>query len=392
MYNFLRKIFLILTLPALLVSCGQEVKQEEQREEKPIIKQQAENTDFKVNIRYAEGFRVEYFKDHVLLRVLNPWDRENDLGDYILVSKGDAEGVELEEGQQLIEVPVSRVAIMSLSNIGYFEELGDMDKIIAVSDYNRMYNKELRKKIELGSVKVLGNTSGISLEELLLTDCDIFIQTAYKAYSAEDEKIINAGVNLVYNIDWMEKTPLARAEWVKFIGLLCGQNKKADSVFREIEKNYIALKDLAAKVDYKPDVLVGGLYKDIWYMPGGQSFKARLLADAGTSYHWAADSSEGSLALNLETVVAEQLNAPVWIDVPFKTKKELLASNAHYAEFDAFKVGSMYHNLKRSNATGGNDYWETGMCRPDELLADLIRIFHFEELPDGELKYYQRVE
>ena len=126
-------------------------------------------------------------------------------------------------------------------------------------------------------------------------------------------------------------------------------------------------------------------------MPGGKSFKAHFLADAATNYHWASDSTEGSLALSLETVIAEQLNAPVWIDVPAKSKADLLKMNPVYAEFDAFKIGTMYHNMKRSNAQGGNDYWETGLCRPDEVLADLVRIFHFEELPDGELKYYERL-
>jgi iron complex transport system substrate-binding protein len=220
----------------------------------------------------------------------------------------------------------------------------------------------------------------------------VFLQTAFDSKNARDEALVNAGVPLVYNIDWMEKTPLARAEWIKFVGVLLNENERADSIFKVIERNYINLKKIADSIDYKPDVLVGGLYKDVWYMPGGQSFKARLLADAGTDYLWKNDSTEGSLALSFETVLEKQMNAPIWIEVQFKSKKELLSSDERYAYLDAFKIGAMYHNRKRTTETGGNDYWEMGLCRPDEILSDLIRIIHREYMPDGELKYYERVK
>jgi iron complex transport system substrate-binding protein len=310
----------------------------------------------------------------------------------VLVDKGRAESVELQEGETLIELPLERVAIMSSSNVGYFSLLNQLDLIKAVADGDRLYNKKLRQGIDLGSVRVLGNSASVNTEQLLVCDCDIFVQTAFQSVKSTDRALKDAGIAVLYNTDWMEKTPLGRAEWIKFFGLLTGKNEQADSIFRVIEQNYIALKQLADTLDYKPDVLVGALYKDVWYMPGGASYKAHLLADAGTAYHWANDSTEGSLALSFETVVANQLNAPVWIDVPFRTKKELLASDERYAAFDAFKIGTMYHNLNRANESGGNDYWETGLCRPDEVLADLVRIFHFEELPDGELKYYGRVQ
>jgi iron complex transport system substrate-binding protein len=345
-----------------------------------------------VQLKYAQGFQVVHGEDYIRVIVPNPWDRRRNLGVYVLVDKGRAESVELQEGETLIELPLERVAIMSSSNVGYFSLLNQLDLIKAVADGDRLYNKKLRQGIDLGSVRVLGNSASVNTEQLLVCDCDIFVQTAFQSVKSTDRALKDAGIAVLYNTDWMEKTPLGRAEWIKFFGLLTGKNEQADSIFRVIEQNYIALKQLADTLDYKPDVLVGALYKDVWYMPGGASYKAHLLADAGTAYHWANDSTEGSLALSFETVVANQLNAPVWIDVPFRTKKELLASDERYAAFDAFKIGTMYHNLNRANESGGNDYWETGLCRPDEVLADLVRIFHFEELPDGELKYYGRVQ
>jgi len=345
-----------------------------------------------VKIKYAEGFSVESFANYQRLKVHNPWDRSHELAVYILVQKNHKTDYQLKEGEILIELPVQKVAIMSASNIGYFELLNSLDNIHSLADEKRLYNPELRKAVETGSVKVLGNSSAVNLEELLLSDNDLFIQTAYEMSSGKDKAFMDAGVKVVYNVDWMEKTPLARAEWIKFVGLLLGENERADSVFSSIESNYIQLKNKADTLSYKPDVLVGGLYKDVWYMPGGASFKARLLNDAGTNYKWANDSTTGSLALSFETVLEQQMNAPYWIEVPFKTKSELLASDERYAFFDAFKISALYHNMKRSNETGGNDYWEMGLCRPDEILADLIRIFHPEEMTDGELKYYERVE
>jgi iron complex transport system substrate-binding protein len=384
-------LILLFIVSLFLVSCNTVTNGDSNNSSQEVIPQDSKKIDYQVNLKYAQGFSVENFESYRRLRVSNPWDSEHDLGVYILVQAGDADGIELQDDEVLIELPLNRVAIMSSSNIGYFDLLDNLDLIKALADENRLYNKALRQGVELGSVKVLGTSAAINLENLLVCNCDIFLQTAYESAPSEDEAIKKAGVNLVYNTDWMEKTPLARAEWIKFIGLLTNENERADSIFKLIEKNYINLKLLADTLSYKPDVLVGALYKDIWYMPAGKSFKARFLADAGTNYHWATDSTEGSLSLSFETVLAEQMNAPVWIEAPFKTKKELMASDERYSYFDAYKIGAVYDNMKRSNSGGGNDYWEMGLCRPDEILLDLIRIFHPEYAPEGELKYYERV-
>jgi iron complex transport system substrate-binding protein len=385
--------FLMITtvLVLFLSSCDQK-SETKQRAEK-VSHNQTKNTSlFHVDIDYAKGFTVESHNNYQRLIVHNPWGKNSNLGVYILADAKYADSINLKEGERLIRLPINKVAIMSASNIGYFDLLNSLDKIAALGDGQRLYNKNLRQRIELGSLKVLGNSSSINTEELIVCNCDVFLQTAFDSKNARDEALVNAGVPLVYNIDWMEKTPLARAEWIKFVGVLLNENERADSIFKVIERNYINLKKIADSIDYKPDVLVGGLYKDVWYMPGGQSFKARLLADAGTDYLWKNDSTEGSLALSFETVLEKQMNAPIWIEVQFKSKKELLSSDERYAYLDAFKIGAMYHNRKRTTETGGNDYWEMGLCRPDEILSDLIRIIHREYMPDGELKYYERVK
>ncbi|MCK5856660.1 MAG: ABC transporter substrate-binding protein [Bacteroidales bacterium] len=384
-------LFISLSLLLLLSSCNSDMKSK-----KEVTTHNAESVSkanvFEVSIDYAEGFLVENHDNYKRLTVFNPWDSSAKLGVYILVNTEHANDVKLKVDEMLIRLPLNRVAIMSSSNIGYFDLLQKMNLIKAVGDENRLYNKYLRERIAESKVKVLGNSVAINKEELIVCNCDAFIQTAYDATSSQDMLLIKAGVPLVYNIDWMEKTPLARAEWIKFIGLLSNENEMADSIFNSIVNNYSNLKDLADSMEYKPDVLIGALYKDVWYMPGGQSFKARMVADAGTNYHWADDFANGSLALSFETVLEQQIDAPIWIEVPFKTKEDLLSSDLRYAYLDAFKIGTMYHHMKRTNITGGNDYWEMGLCRPDELLSDLIRIVHPENMPDGELKYYERVK
>ena len=392
-YMLMVKYILYLSLLAFVLfaaySCNFESKQADVQ--KNELKDSAK-ASFNTTIKYAKGFSVENHTTYQRLIVHNPWNRSQELGVYILVDQEHAKEVDLQVGERIITVPISRFAIMSSSNIGYFELLQKLNLIKAVADGNRLYNKILRNGIQQGSVQVLGNSAQINTEELIMCNCGAFIQTAYGAHSSVDQSLIDAGVPLIYNVDWMEKSPLARAEWIKFMGALTGENEKADSIFNTIERNYDALKNLVDTLSYKPDVLIGALYKDVWYMPGGASFKAQFLADAGANYHWANDSTKGSLALSFETVLEQQIDAPIWIEVPFKSKQQLLSSDERYAFLDAFKIGAMYHNLKRSNDTGGNDYWEMGLCRPDEILLDLIRIFHPEYAPDGVLKYYERVD
>jgi len=187
----------------------------------------------------------------------------------------------------------------------------------------------------------------------------------------------------------MEQTPLGRAEWIKVVGALLNQEAAADSIFLQIESNYLRTKEKIIDIQDKPNVIIGSNYKGIWYMPGGKSFKALLLADAGASYFWDHDSSTGSLALSFEKVVEMQSEADIWIEAPFRTFEEISAVDQRYGVFKAYKDSMVFNNFGCSNGLA-NDYWEKGLCRPDLILMDLVEILH-PDLLDHKLLFYKKI-
>ena len=110
------------------------------------------------------------------------------------------------------------------------------------------------------------------------------------------------GVPVIECADYMETSPLGRAEWLRFYGLLVGQEQRGDSLFVQIEKEYLAVKDLAAQATSRPTVLSDLKYGSAWYIAGGQSTTGRLYADAGADYVFAELPNSGSVPMAFETV------------------------------------------------------------------------------------------
>jgi iron complex transport system substrate-binding protein len=161
-----------------------------------------------------------------------------------------------------------------------------------------------------------------------------------------------------------------------------------------VEKNYFELKEIASSAKTKPGVLTEVKYGEIWYVPGGKSFMAAFFEDASSNYIWKDDLKTGSLHLSFEEVYVKAKDADFWLNMSLvKSKDELKALEPRYAEFNAFKTGNLYNNIKNTNAKGYSDYWETGIMFPDRVLSDLVLIFHPELKPQikNDLYYYRKI-
>ena len=175
---------------------------------------------------------------------------------------------------------------------------------------------------------------------------------------------------------------MGKAEWIKFFGVLLNKEKEADSIFNQIASEYHKVKELTNRVTIKPSVLSGALYKDVWYMPAGESWAAQFLEDAGVNYHWKDSEGSGSLSLSLESVLEKGSQADFWISPSqFTSYTEMEESNSHYLEFTAFKNKKVFTFANTKGATGGLLYYELAPQRPDLVLKDLVHIFHPELVP-----------
>jgi len=203
---------------------------------------------------------------------------------------------------------------------------------------------------------------------------------------------LEAGFKPVVNASHMETTPLGRTEWIKFIAAFFNKEAEAECVFDDIVNRYEAMAEKTRTVSRRPTVFGGVAWRGTWYMPGGASYHARFLADAGADYLWRDDNYVGSKPVAIETVFERARDAEFWVDTKMcASLEELLAVDERYGLFASFRAGKVFNNDARVTREGGNDYWETGVARPDLVLADLISIFHPKLIPDHERIWYRQL-
>jgi iron complex transport system substrate-binding protein len=239
----------------------------------------------------------------------------------------------------------------------------------------------------------VGSGTGLNAEKLIAIHPDLVLGNAIgEEEFAALQRLQTAGVPVLVTAEWMEDSPLARAEWIRLFGILLGKEREADSLFAAIETSYLALAEqarLAAQKEGRPTVLIGAPFRDVWFVSGGRSYMARFLADAGADYLWANDSTAGGVPMSFESVLNRARNADFWIDPSdWHGLDEGLKEDARFKDFDAFQRRNVFNNNAREAQRGFSDYWESGIVNPQRVLADLISIFHGR---GDSLFYYHRL-
>lgn len=344
----------------------------------------------KVTVAAATGFTVEYFNNYKLVTVVTPWQGADEPVQYVLVQCGTPAPEDIDA--PVIEVPVQRFVAMSTTFLPHIVTQGLLDKLIAVDTVMFTSTPEVLAKVEAGDLpEVGGGGSGIApnVEQVIDLEPDLVMTQKFSADDATFGVMEQAALPVVLNADFLDTSPLGQAEWGKFISLFFNTEASAEATFDGVYSRYEALKALAADVETKPTVFAATPFGDTWYMPGGQSYLGQLLNDAGAAYLWADDESTGSLFLDFETVFDRAADADFWVNTYQTTLADLLAADERFADFAAVEAGQVYTNNARQNANGGSEYYESGAANPDVILADLIKLFHPDLLPDHELYYYK---
>lgn len=347
----------------------------------------------KAAVEYAENFTVEYANNYKVVTVNQTWPG-SDPARYVLVQCGTPAPEDI-EASAVIEVPAGSLITMSTTYLPFVVELGLLDYLVGHDEFDYVSTPEVRARIESGAMTEVGGGAGVSVETVIDLEPSLILTSGsglaeYDAHPA----LIAAGLPVVLTGEWLEKTPLGRAEWVKFIALFYNAEAKADEVFGSIVEEYQALATLAATAKERPTVFVDAPWQGTWYMAGGGSYTARLLADAGADYLWADDESTGSIALDFESVLERAANADFWVNAGgfWFSKDDMLATDERFGEFAAVQNGNVWSNNLYLNDFGGNYYYEGGIANPHWILADLIAIFHPELLPDHEFVFYRQLK
>src|SRR5690606_35198649 len=247
---------------------------------------------------------------------------------------------------------------------------------------NYISSTKTRAYIDAGKVKDVGIDKGMNLELLLALKPELLMGYTMSADYGQFKKIEDLGIPVVINAEYLEKHPLGRSEWIKFMALFFNKEQQADSIFNVIEQNYLTTKLKAQTSTHKPTVLCVIMYGDAWFLPGGENYSATILKDASCEYLWASDKSNGFLELSFETVYERAHKADLWIGTAdFASLKHLESGDHRYARFNAVKQQNVYNYDARKGAQGGSEFLELGYLRPDIILKDLVKIAHPDLLP-----------
>ena len=345
-----------------------------------------ESTSKKVELTYANGFSIEKQASGItILKILAPWPNAEASFTYALIPKEKQSFITLDKNEYdaIISVPIDNIVVTSTTHIPALEALGELDKLVGFSDTKYVSSKAARKRIDAGQIKELGINENLNTEAVLALQPDVVVGFAVSGNNTAYETLQRSQIPVIYNGDWVEETPLGKAEWIKFFALFFNKETKASIIFAEIEKSYNDAKKLAETAITRPTVLSGALYKDVWYLPGGKSWAANFLKDANANYLWQESTESGSLSLSWESVLVVANNAEYWIGpAQFKSYSEMASSSAHYLQFDAFKNKKVFTFANTEGETGGNLYYELAPQRPDIVLKDLIHILHPNLLPE----------
>lgn len=343
--------------------------------------------------RHATGFEAVRDGDITILTVTRPWQgaTEDDALTYVLYPR-DAERPDVDDADLVVPVPIESIVTMSTTFLPHLTAVGELDSLVAVDSVDYAYAQEVHTMFDDGRIIEVGSGPNVDIEQLLALDADLIMVNSYGGDFDAQPALEEAGLPVVVAGDWAETSPLGRAEWVLFTALLYDRLEPTRDLYGEIEREYNRLAALAANAPNRPEVLSNTPYQGTWAVPGGASYAAQFIADAGGEYVWADDDSTGSLFFDIESVYAEAGDADVWINTgTWSSLEQAESEDERFTNFAAFEDGMLFNNNRRMGPGGGNDYFESGTLNPNIILNDLIWAIHPELVPDYEPYYYQKL-
>ena len=357
---------------------------------KKEVENDAKKTQIESSIKYAKGFDIVNENGIKKLIIKAAYQNSDKVFEYIIKNKKDQK----ENTKNTIFTPIEKIVVTSTTHIPMVELLNEESAIIGFPYSKYVSSEKTRLLIDADKIAEIGKEGALNTEILLNLQPELIVGYSVSTADKSLTTLEKAGINVIYNGDWLEETPLGRAEWIKFFGVLFDKEKLADSIFKAIETNYLEAKNIALKSIRRPTILSGAIMsKDIWNLPAGESFVAQFLKDANLMYLWQESEGKGSLSLSFESVFDKGRNADFWIAPGyFSSKEQLLNSNKIYTEFNAFKNDNIYTPTTKKGKTGGVIYYELAPTRPDLVLKDMIKITNPDLLPNYELTFFERMK
>ena len=346
---------------------------------------------------YATGFDISGAEGaaSTLITVRNPWQGAEGVEKRLFIAREGERAPEGFEGQ-VIEGSAERVVCMSSTYVAMIDAIGCTERVVGVSGIDFIYNSRVREAASEGRVHDVGHDSNINFELLLTLRPDVvLIYGVAGENGVANAKLDELNIPYLYLGDYVEESPLAKAEWTVVVAEILGVRERGEELFAGIESRYLELrKRVEESATERPTVMFNTPYRDTWYMPSSRSYAVRIVEDAGGRYVYDGNHGTASQPIDLEQAYVLTREADYWINVgQYATLEDLRRDNPRFVGAKAVREGRVYSSDRRATAKGGSDFWESAVVNPDVVLRDLVAILHPElNLVSEELTYYKRIE
>ena len=348
-------------------------------------KSSLERDDAREGVVEAKLLSITHNKGYTKVEIINPWDTTKLLQTYLLVPRDSELPKDLPKGT-VVRTPIQNVLVYSSVHSSLMHELGCFDVVKGVTDAQYFNDTDITSGISSGEITDCGSSMAPTIERVIEMEADAVWLSPYQ--DATYGQVAKLGVPIIECADYLETTPLGRAEWVRFYGELLGCPDKADSLYNAVRETYTSLKEQISsdRTFSRPKVLTEMVISGVWNVPGGHSYMARLIADAGGDYPWADNESTGSLSLDFNQVLAIAQDADVWLVKSFMVHslKDLEGVFKLNTSFKAFGNRQVY-----VCDTNSSHLFDRFPFHPNVLLREYHNIFTGR---DNELVFFERLE
>jgi iron complex transport system substrate-binding protein len=332
-------------------------------------------------LRYARALTIEETESGAIARVMNPWRGSSSAFTYVFYKRGSPRPARTDPSAVLIETPIRKAVALSSPYVAAIEALGALDSLVGVDNAAYIYSAKARARLAGGKAIETSRNGKANVELLIALSPD-----AVFAYGTGGEwdvhpALAKAGLPVIVCAEWMEDSPLGRAEWLKFFALFYDMPAAAETAFDAIEREYGSERDrvreeVISAGGKRPSVLANAPFQGAWNLPGGKSYAAALIRDAGGAYLWEDDPGPGGMTLSVEAVYRRASRAEIWINPGTASSlAELAALDPRFKGIPALARGAVFSNSRRLLPSGANDYFESAVFSPQILLKDFAAIF-----------------
>lgn len=323
---------------------------------------------------FAEAFQIIYHRSYIKINIIDPTTK--------IVIKSYKVGKESHGTYNSFTHDVNRIVAMSTTQVGMLNKLGLEGSIAGVSSF-----KYLCHPLSKANVSEVGDIGMTDAESFLASKPDIILYSGFNLNAPILNKLESAKLKTFLIYEWKETHPLGRAEWIKVFGVLFQKEKEAKEIYEDIKSKYYSITDKLKLVKKGPTVFAGTYFGDVFNVPAGDSYMAKLFKDANIDYVYSKTEGTGSLSLSLEELITKNKDTEFWLNPSVATRTELLKQSQKLEMLKSVRTGKIYSYYMNVNC-----FWETSPIEPHKILEDLGKIFHPSLFEERDLNYYSLVK